>query len=479
MSYPHTRSAGSEASGLRDLDTGSTNLVPRDELEGTTDLVRVADLAADDLDGPTTIDRDDTGRIVEFLGGTDDTRPNLTRSKRPNLTHSKREPASSKSTRATNTTPLQIPAARPPSSHAEKPRRLATGTIDGAPPVPRTMGGYKVTDLIASGGMGVVYRGEHPTRKPVAIKAMNPQLQKNPAVAARFFSESVATSRIRHPNVVRFFDFGYDKQGVAYLLMELLEGETLSSRLVRERRLDVAMAVDIAIQVCLGLGAAHEQGVVHRDVKPDNIFLCKPEGARSPTVKLLDFGVAKVEGQGAQQTWQGDLLGTPCYMAPEQGLSASDSDARSDLYSVGCILFEMVCGVVPFTGNLVETLLAHQTSERPAARTFNPDVPPELEALLARLMALDPADRPQSVADMVCELTTIKVTLAGATRAIGKLPRAGTEIVRHTTSTDGRRSRWRLRVLIAIALTFGITVGALIALRHIGRDAAVAAHKTK
>ena len=166
-----------------------------------------------------------------------------------------------------------------PGAPAEAARRpdpdLAAGAADDASPVPRTIGAYPVTGPIASGSMGVVYKGEHPTlHRPVAIKVMHPHLQQDPAVVARFFAEAVATSRINHPNVVSFFDFGYDARGAAYLVIELLEGETLSRRLTRERRLDIATALDIAIQIGLALEAAHAQGVVHRDLKPDNIFLC-------------------------------------------------------------------------------------------------------------------------------------------------------------------------------------------------------------
>lgn len=330
------------------------------------------------------------------------------------------------------------------------PRRFASGTVDGEPPVPRAMGGYTITGELASGTMGVVFRAEHATsRQPVAIKAMHPQRQKRSTDVARFFAEAVATARIVHPNVVRYFDFGYDEAGAAYLVMELLDGEPLSCRLARERRLDVATAVDIAIQIGLALAAAHAQGVVHRDIKPDNVFLCRdPARPERPVVKLLDFGVAKVEDHrhGTMHTQEGDLLGTPCYMAPEQGLSASSSDARSDLYSVGCLLFEMLCGVVPFAGNLVETLLAHQTSVRPSARATRPEVPVALDALIDRMLARDPDDRPPSASEVVRALTLIDA-------------HDGRSPVVPRRRTRGRA--WPL--LIALAVAIGIAAGALLA----------------
>jgi serine/threonine protein kinase len=317
-------------------------------------------------------------------------------------------------------------------------------------PVPtaakRMLGGYKITGTLASGQMGVVYRGEHPTarRPPVAIKAVHNQLQTYPAIAARFFAESIVLARVVHPNVVRFHDFGYDAAGSAYLVMELLEGETLSSRLARERRLDISVAIDIAMQLTQGIAAAHEQGIVHRDIKPDNVFVCS-----DGRVKLLDFGVAKIEGQGPTQTLQGDLLGTAAYMAPEQGRSASESDARSDLYSFGCILFEMVCGVVPFPGSLVETLVAHQTAQRPPARALNAEVSDELDAIIDRLLARDPAERPRTAVDVIRALGALESTTQ---RPLRRIPRSGTFI-------DMRR-RARTSPLVRLARA-PVTLGVL------------------
>jgi len=307
-------------------------------------------------------------------------------------------------------------------------RRSGPQAVAGAP-VPRSLGGYKITATLASGAMGVVYRGEHPSwrRRRVAIKALHQRLQHDPAIVGRFFGESVATARVNHPNVIRFYDFGYDASGAAYLVLELLEGETLSARLGRERALGMGVALDIACQVCEGLQAAHQQGVIHRDLKPDNIFLCvDPQRPHNVKVKLIDFGVAKVHGQGPTQTLDGDLLGTPAYMAPEQGRSAAESDARSDIYALGCILFEMLCGVVPFPGSIVEVLVAHQTGERPPARALNPKIPPAVDALLDRMLARDPAARAQSAAEVLVALREIQSKIG----ASGLSPRAGTIVVR-------------------------------------------------
>jgi serine/threonine protein kinase len=184
--------------------------------------------------------------------------------------------------------PPPTPRARraPGGSLPAAPRRLASGTVDGDTPVVTSLGGYTVTGVLASGSMGVVYSGIHPTlHVEVAIKTLRPKLQTNPAVVARFFAEAIATARIAHPHVVRYFDFGYDARGAAFLVTELLDGETLSARLARERRLDVATAVEISLQVGLALAAAHQLGVVHRDLKPRNLLVnsdCR--------LRVADFG---------------------------------------------------------------------------------------------------------------------------------------------------------------------------------------------
>ena len=369
--------------------------------------------------------------------------------------------------------PPPIPRARlaPRGPLPAAPRRLASGTIDGDTPVVTSLGGYTVTGILATGSMGVVYRGIHPTlRVAVAIKTLRPRLKKNSAVVARFFAEAIATARIAHPHVVRYFDFGYDAGGAAFLVTELLEGETLSARLAREGRLDVATAAEISLQVGLALAAAHQLGVVHRDLKPDNIFLCRePARPGAVQVKLLDFGVAKVDGchDSPMHTQQGDLIGTPCYMAPEQGLSAASSDARSDLYSVGCILFEMVCGRVPFNGNLVETLIAHQASARPAARDHAPQLPAELAELIDRLIARDPANRPQSVAELVSALTALRST-APSGPVSSSLSRAATVLVR-------RRTR-HLSYAALLVIALGLAVGALVLSRGESAGAGAASH---
>jgi serine/threonine protein kinase len=284
---------------------------------------------------------------------------------------------------------------------------------------PRRIAGYKIVGVIASGAMGVVYRAEHPDRRlSVAIKAVHGKLQHNAEIISRFFAESIATGRVEHPNIVRFYDFGYDANGSAYLVMELLEGETLRQRLDRQRKLPIAVAIDIASQIAHGLHAAHDRGVIHRDLKPDNIFLCFDPGAPDDvTVKLIDFGIAKIQGQGAMLTHQGDLLGTPAYMAPEQGRAASQSDGRSDLYSLGCVLFEMVCGVVPYPGSVVETLVAHQTAERPPARALNPDVSNALDAIIDALLAREPEKRPKTGGNVASALRELDATSVRLRRA--------------------------------------------------------------
>jgi serine/threonine protein kinase len=372
-------------------------------------------------------------------------------------------PESPRSARLARGSSSELADKTPPVRRATTQHTVARATLEDTAPNPivvddtrphavpalmtkRMLGGYRITGTLASGQMGVVYRGEHPSARkpPVAIKAVHNQLQLNPGIAARFFAESIVLARIDHPNIVRFHDFGYDAEGSAYLVMELLEGETLSSRLAREGRLEISAAVDIAMQLTQGIAAAHKQGVVHRDIKPENVFLC-----RDGRVKLLDFGIAKIEGQGPTQTLQGDLLGTAAYMAPEQGRSASESDARSDLYSIGCILFEMVCGVVPFPGSLVETLVAHQTAQRPPARALNPDVSCELDAIIDRLLARNPAERPQTAVAVIRSLGALESTTQ---RPLRRPPRSGTFIDRRSPAQTIRRARAPLALCVLATL---------------------------
>ncbi len=260
-----------------------------------------------------------------------------------------------------------------------------------------TLGTYRVRELVGRGGMGRVYAAEHLLLgKQVAIKVLLPKYSQDPDTVGRFFNEAKAATLIRHPGIVEVFDFGRHVDGSAYIVMELLEGESLATRLLRGRP-SIDRVRDIAQQVCAALAAAHDKGIVHRDLKPDNVFLTRDPALRNGLrVKLLDFGIAKLARgtDGAAKTQTGLIMGTPLYMAPEQCAGAKQVDFAADLYSLGCVVFEMLAGRTPFVAAGVgEILAAHILTPAPTLREVNPSAPVELEGVVGRLLAKKPEDR--------------------------------------------------------------------------------------
>jgi serine/threonine protein kinase len=233
------------------------------------------------------------------------------------------------------------------------------------------IGNYQITKLLAEGGMGAVYLAEHPAiGRRVAVKVLLPEVASDAEMVRRFFNEARAAHAIRHPGIVEILDFGTLPDGASYIVMELLEGESLGARLQRVGRLAPENAVDFAAQAAAALGAAHAQGIVHRDLKPDNLFLVADE--RVPgheLVKVLDFGIAKLSrgpnGAGSFKTRTGVLMGTPVYMSPEQCLGTKEVDHRSDIYSLGIILFQMLAGAPPFMSEGHGELIHMQISAPP------------------------------------------------------------------------------------------------------------------
>lgn len=259
---------------------------------------------------------------------------------------------------------------------------------------------YRLDVKIGEGGFGAVFRGEQlRLQRPVAIKVLRPS---NAAVAedlARFRREGIAACRIAHPHAVEVLDFGVSSNGIAYLVMELLRGRTLSDLLVEERVLPVGRCAEILVPVCEALAAAHAAGIVHRDVKPHNIFLHRDGGQE--IVKVVDFGIAKLlddppEAEGVTQ--RGSLIGTPEYMAPER-LLGRDYDHRSDIYSLGVLLYFMLAAAMPFPHDkppgMIEMVQSHLTQKpRPLEKLVRPNVPPSLTAMAMRALSAEPASRP-------------------------------------------------------------------------------------
>jgi serine/threonine protein kinase len=275
----------------------------------------------------------------------------------------------------------------------------------------RAIGHYRIQGFIARGGMGTVYRAEHHLiGKAAAVKVLRPELSRQPEVVQRFFNEARAASAIRHPGIIEVYDFGHLPDGRAYIVMELLQGETLAARLERCGRLSELSAAMIGRGISVALAAAHGLGIVHRDLKPDNIFLVPdPELPTGERCKVLDFGIAKLDTgdlTSVRNTRTGTCIGTPLYMSPEQARGLADLDHRSDLYSLGCMLHEMVTGEPPFMAEgAAEILAMHLYGEVVPIVERVPEISPAFAAVIEALLAKRPDDRLQTATEVVDALS--------------------------------------------------------------------------
>jgi serine/threonine-protein kinase len=286
----------------------------------------------------------------------------------------------------------------------------ATQSITSVPTVIREAGGgqlrpgavfanrYEVKEILGTGGMGVVYRAfDRELQEPVAIKTLRPEAMAGGTVALdRFKQEIRLARRIAHRNVVRTYDLG-EVNGMYYLTMEYVEGTSLKQLIVARGKLPVAVALTVGKQLCRALEVAHAEGVIHRDIKPQNIVV-EPSGF----LKVMDFGIARLANppKGKGLTEAGMSIGTPDYMSPEQ-LSGSELDPRSDLYAAGVVLFECVTGRVPYEADTPWALVAkHLEEEAPNPRSLNPEVPEPLAAVILKAMAKDPAHRFATASEM-------------------------------------------------------------------------------
>src|ERR1041384_3864360 len=270
-------------------------------------------------------------------------------------------------------------------------------------------GKYRIDARLNEGGMGTVYRGTHVLMdKTVAIKVLRPSLAADEKIVARFSREARAASRISHPNALSVTDFGEDDSGHVFLVMEFLSGKTLKQLIRDEGPLPLARVVDITRQIGDALNAAHTEGVVHRDLKSDNIMLL--DTMTGDHAKVLDFGIAKInESEGNVDTGltaPNLVIGTPQYMSPEQCSQDVEIDSRSDIYSLGVILFEMLVGHVPFSGDSpTMVMMKHLQEPVPSVLEEREDVPAPVGRVVARAMAKVPDNRYQSVAELVEDLT--------------------------------------------------------------------------
>ena len=271
-------------------------------------------------------------------------------------------------------------------------------------------GKYRIDERLNEGGMGTVYRGTHVLmEKTVAIKVLRPSLAADEKIVARFSREARAASRISHPNALSVTDFGEDENGIVFLVMEYLSGRTLKQVIRDEGPLPLARVVEIVRQVGDALNAAHAQGVVHRDLKSDNIMLVDTTMA-GDHAKVLDFGIAKINepdgNRDSELTAPNLVIGTPQYMSPEQCSQNSEIDARSDIYSLGVILYEMFVGHVPFTADSpTMVMMKHLQEPVPSVLEERSDLPASIGRVIARAMAKLPANRYQTVAELIEDLT--------------------------------------------------------------------------
>jgi hypothetical protein len=255
-------------------------------------------------------------------------------------------------------------------------------------------GKYRVVRMIGEGGMGAVYEGENlRINRRVAIKTLHSAYTQNKDVIQRFEREAQAAGRIGNDHIIEVLDLGTLADGDTFMVMEFLDGEPLGGRIQRMGRLTAPQAAPLVHQILIGLGAAHNAGIIHRDLKPDNIFILKEKAGRQDFVKLIDFGISKFQplsGDGMKMTRTGAVMGTPYYMSPEQASGSTEVDHRSDIYSVGVILYEAVTGRVPFEAATFNQLMFKIVlSEVPPVQSIVPDLDPGFATLIGKAMARD------------------------------------------------------------------------------------------
>ncbi|CAN5498707.1 hypothetical protein BH09MYX1_BH09MYX1_56910 [soil metagenome] len=272
-------------------------------------------------------------------------------------------------------------------------------------PVPTHIGRFRVHRLLGEGAMGRVFHGHDlETDRHVAIKVLDTAQARSPQGAERFLRELKSLRALRHPNVIRVFEAGLRPDGAPFYVMEFLEGEPLGTTFKRTPKLPLALALRIAHDVASGLDFAHGAGMIHRDVKPDNIFLLGPIG--DPTIaKMIDFGLARVSGQ-SHLTAKGIIVGTVEYMAPEQTVG-DPVGHRADVYALGVIMYRMLTGRLPFVGE-TSAILAQQLATKPRPPTkYEPSIPPAVEQLVLSAMRKLPRNRPPSMRDFIDDLERV------------------------------------------------------------------------
>jgi serine/threonine-protein kinase len=324
-----------------------------------------------------------------------------------------------------------------PATQPLRPVRAETEAAPGA----LIHGKYRLEKLLARGGMGTVWAArDEQLRRPVAVKLMGSQFLSVPMARSRFEREAVAAARLHTPHVVQVHDHGVEGD-VPFIVMEMLDGEDLGQHLKRVKRTSIAEAADLVGQLAKALRKAHDAGIVHRDLKPPNVFLARTDDGI--VAKILDFGVAKadIEGMDGESTTTGMLVGSPHYMSPEQARGLRAIDARSDLWSLGVIVYRLLTGQVPFRGEATGDVIVRICAEPiPRATSIDPALPADVDAFFEKALCRDPAGRFQSVTELAAALRDLAVRAGDGAPSVLRgsapsLPTFGSGESRFTPST--------------------------------------------
>ena len=279
-------------------------------------------------------------------------------------------------------------------------------------------GKYKLVRTIGEGGMGVVYEATHlRLRQRLAIKVLRPDVPEFDEVVARFEREARAAAQLESIHTARVIDVDTMPNGLPYIVMEFLDGRDLDAELEATGPMAVQDAVDIVLQVADAMTEAHARGIVHRDLKPSNLFVCPVDEQTRPIVKVLDFGISKCESEDAKLTPTHDYFGTPYYAAPEQLRAATAADARSDVWSLGAILFELLTGRTPFVGTPTSVIAKVVSEPVPWPTELRPDLPRELARIVIRALERDPQERFQNMRELALALEPLGPKQRGAAEA--------------------------------------------------------------
>jgi serine/threonine-protein kinase len=359
-----------------------------------------------------------------------------------------------KESRARNSSspPAMEPASNPDPTTTTKLdpgiRNLVPGTL---------VGEFVIERLLGAGGMGQVYGGRHEQMgRRVAVKVIAPSLSSDRDASERFEQEAIALARMSHPNIVGVLSVGtLPGDGRSYYVMEWLDGESLQARLDRGR-IVLDDALDVLDQIARGLEAAHASGIIHRDLKPDNVWLQRVAGEARPVVKILDFGLAKLEQhRRSEHTATGVWIGTAQFLSPEQCQSARAVGPATDVYALGCMAYELLCGRLPFDyDNAAELIAAHQTEEPGRPRDLDPAVDHDLDELVFATLAKDPARRP-SLAVFRSTSAAVRMRRAGFSRTLRAAP--PTIVVGTSPVLHSRSRRWVVAA-IAVALLLALVL---------------------